>query len=82
MAYRNFQFMDLKNKFGIEQTRARLFDDIIDVQPSARLLGSIAILKELSLTTEKALSEAIVFPILTEIKLRNREKSSFFGRIR
>ncbi len=79
MAYRNFQFSDLKNKFGIEQTRARLFDNVIDVQPSARLLGSIEILKDLSLTTEKALSEAIVFPVLTEIKLRNREKIQLFS---
>ena len=79
MAYRNFQFIDLKNKFGIEQTRAKLFDKIVDVEPSERLKNAIDILKDLSLTTEKALSEAIVFPVLTEIKLRNKDKIQLFS---
>jgi hypothetical protein len=79
MAYRNFQFIDLKNKFGVEQTRAKLFDNIIGVAPSERLKSAFDILKDLSLTTEKALSEAIVFPILTEIKIRNRDKIQLFS---
>ena len=79
MAYRNFQFIDLKNKFGIEQTRAKLFDKTVNIEPSERLKDALDILKDLSLTTEKALSEAIVFPILTEIKLRNKDKIQLFS---
>jgi hypothetical protein len=80
MAYRNFQFSDLEEKFGLKRAKSVLFEKpIVCVMPSAYLLESIERTKKVRLTTEKAVSEAIVFPILTEIKLLNQQKIELFS---
>jgi hypothetical protein len=81
MAYKNFTFNLLEEKFGIRRVRQLLFNDFIKkVEPSSWLLQTLAFSEEaLTLTTEKAISEAIVSPILQEIKLLNKLKIQLFS---
>ena len=80
MAYRNFQFSELEQKFGLKRAKTVLFDKpITPVMPSAYLLESIERTKKVRLTTEKAVSEAIVFPILAELKFLNQQKIELFS---
>jgi len=80
MAYKDFKFIDLQRKFGIKQTTAQLFTtDLPNIAPSEHLLRSLEIAKEFPLTTEKAISEALVSPILQEIKLNNRKTIELFS---
>ncbi len=80
MAYRNFQFSDLEQKFGLKRAKQVLFDfPIPSVEPTPYLLETLERTKKVRLTTEKAVSEALVFPILTEIKIRNQQKIELFS---
>ncbi len=73
MAYRDFTLEDLKRKFGIRNKVAPLFDGISinQVSVSDWLNKSLSIGQKLRLRTEKAKSEAIVMPILLELKDKN-----------
>ncbi len=77
MAYRDFTLKELDKKFGIDSQVSGLFDvsKIDTVHPSAWLTESLEIGNQLRLNTEKAKSEAVVMPILLEMKKRN---NSFF----
>jgi hypothetical protein len=81
MAYRNFHFSDLEQKFGLKRAKTVLFDNnnIKPIKPSLFLLESIERAKKVRLTTEKVVSEAIVFPILLEIKILNHQKIELFS---
>ena len=80
MAYKDFKFIDLQKKFGVRQTTGELFKtNLPTITPSKHLLRSLEMAKEFPLTTEKAISEALVFPILQEIKLNNRKTIELFS---
>ena len=81
MAYRNFTFAELESKFGVIQTKSNLFDlsEIPAITPSDYLLETMRLSKSLPLTTEKIISEALVFPILREIKSRNFESIELYS---
>jgi hypothetical protein len=81
MAYADFTFPRLKKDYGIEQQDAYLFpsDNVERVEPSARLRQDITDAKMLPLYSEKAKSEAIIFPIIREIKLKNPHINVFSG---
>jgi len=80
MAYKDFKFKDISKDFSIRQTTGKLFKTALpDVTPSEHLLRSLEMAKEFPLTTEKAISEAVVFPILQEIKLNNRKTIELFS---
>ena len=81
MAYRDFKEKDLREKFHIRQKIQPIFnnDAIVPVQPSQRLLYSLEDAKLITLSTEKALSERIVAPILSELKRLNRDKIQIFS---
>jgi len=73
MAYRDFTLEDLKRKFGLTNKVVPIFSNI-SIQPirvSDWLNKSLSIGQRLRLRTEKAKSEAIVMPILLELKDRN-----------
>jgi len=73
MAYRDFTLEDLKREFGITNKIAPLFDSVsINQVPISDWLNkSLSIGQKLRLRTEKAKSEAIVMPILLELKDSN-----------
>ena len=80
MAYKDFKFIDLQNKFGIKQISEKLFEiNLPNIMPSEHLLQSLEMAKEFPLTTEKATSLALIFPILQEIKLNNRKTIELFS---
>ncbi len=80
MAYRSFTLSDLKEKFGISQTTAPLFDVTISPLPPSDLLVQLLKLARTSpLTTEKAISEAVIYPILREIKMQNKDIIELFS---
>ena len=81
MAYSDFTFSKLSTKFGLEQESIALFRDITleQIEPSSHLLQDLEEAKEMPLYAEKAKSEAIIFPIIKEIKRRNRHISIFSG---
>lgn len=79
MPYTNFSLHDLEAKFGIHHKRELLFKEIIPVEISQRLKDDIEDSNLFSLTSEKAKSEAIIFPIMSEIKRKNKDKISIFS---
>lgn len=80
MSYRDFKFKDLEDKFGVKQGRKRLFSaDVPSVEPSDLLLGILERIEGKLFTTEKALSENIVSPILQEIWFKNKDKIELFS---
>lgn len=80
MAYKDFKFIDISKAFAIRQTTAKLFKPTLaEIEPSEHLLRSLEMAKEFPLTTEKAISEALVFPILQEIKINNRKTIELFS---
>ncbi|MEY4938218.1 MAG: hypothetical protein RIS64_4579 [Bacteroidota bacterium] len=80
MAYRSFKLSDLKEKFGIHQTTASLFDSAVPLLPPSDLLVQLLKLARTSpLTTEKAISEAVIYPILREIKVLNKDVIELFS---
>lgn len=74
MAYRDFKMSDLTSRFGIhQQISAPLFDRkaIEAVEPSPYLKMAMDKAELFELSTEKAISERLVSPILAELKERN-----------
>lgn len=74
---------DLEKKFGIQEIGTRLFDvkSVPLIQPSNKLKEDIAEADEINLSTEKAVSERLVAPVLVEIKKRNDFIQIFSGEI-
>jgi hypothetical protein len=81
MAYSDFTFTKLETKFGIEQESKHLFKNIaiVSQKPSKRLLDDINDGREMPIYSEKAKSEALIFPIIREIKRKNPQISIFSG---
>jgi len=79
MPYKSFSMHELSEKFGISNKRALIFNNISTVKISQRLQDDIDDSSLFSLTSEKAKSEAIIFPIMSEIKRNNKDKISIFS---
>ncbi len=73
MAYRELKLEDLEREFGLSNKVVPLFKDIsiVPVIASDWLNRSLSSAQKLRLRTEKSKSEAIVMPILIELKERN-----------
>ena len=80
MAYGDFSFEDIEQKFGIKNKVKRLFDDFPPIMPSERLIEALEMANELPVRSEKAKSETIVFPVLIELrKLNNKFFTIYSG---
>jgi hypothetical protein len=81
MAYSDYTFAKLKNKFGTQQEEAHLFDlkTLQPCLPSQRLLEDIEDAQNMPLMSEKAKSEAVIFPIIKELKRNNPHISIYSG---
>ena len=81
MAYKDFKLIDLEQKFGIRSDFKYLFQktEVKKVEPSSLLMNNLADAELVPLTTEKALSERIIAPILAEVKRNNRDKIQLFS---
>lgn len=83
MAYRDFKIKDLKAKFGLKEIGTELFkpDKVKRIEPSESLKAKLADAKYITLSTEKAVSEQLVAPILVEIAKLNDFLQIFSGEI-
>ena len=83
MAYRDLKMKDLKAKFGIQEMGVELFDKlkISTIEPSDSLKSKLADAKYITLSTEKAVSEQLVAPVLVEIAKMNEDLQIFSGEI-
>jgi hypothetical protein len=79
MAYRDFKLSDLKIKFNLTQRSEKLFSVVPNIEPSETLLLIIERSRKMRITTEKAVSEAIIMPVLSEIQIRNEDKLTLFS---
>lgn len=81
MAYSEFTFNKLKKDYNIAQEDSNLFDlNMISlVEPSLRLRQDVEDAKSMPLYSEKSKSEAIIFPIIRELKIRNPHITIFSG---
>lgn len=79
MAFSNYTLTDLHEKFGISNRQKQLFSNIQPIAPSDWLHTTLEKAKKLPVRSEKARSEAIVFPILTELTERNQHRIIFYS---
>jgi hypothetical protein len=81
MAYRDFKLSDLENKLGIKTVQTPFLPKkIVPVKPSDWLLQTLDMKRKIKPnTTEKAVSESIIDPILTEITVLNSNKITLFS---
>ncbi|TAE93527.1 MAG: hypothetical protein EAZ70_05725 [Runella slithyformis] len=68
MAYSKFTLVSVKKQFGLVDKTIELFESIQPFEPSAWLSESLKRAKSLAYFSEKSRSEAIVMPILIELK--------------
>lgn len=83
MAYRDFKMKDLKAKFGIQEMGTNLFDPlkIQQIAPSDKLISDLVDAEFITLSTEKAVSERLVSPVLAEMAKLNVDIQIFSGEI-
>ena len=83
MAYRDFKMKDLEQKFGIQEIGIELFDvsKIKKIEPTDKLKTDLLEARYINLSTEKAVSERLVSPILVEVRKRNNDFQIFSGEI-
>jgi hypothetical protein len=81
MAYKKYTGVEIKDLLGLQLESTKLFDDaqIKNMNPTTRLLLSLEMSQEMALTTEKAVSEYLVSPILAEVKIANSKKITLFS---
>ena len=79
MAYTDFTFEDLREKFGLEYNEKRFFSQIIPIKPSNFLLQQLEVADEFVLRSEKMKSEYLVIPVLTFLKQHNRDHIQLFS---
>ncbi len=72
MAYSNFTSAELKKKFGVKFTSAKLFTDINPVEPSTWLVEALKIGRSMGIANEKSRSERLVSPVLLELAVINK----------
>jgi hypothetical protein len=78
-SYSQFKPEDIKD-LGINVIRGKLFTETIKlVTPSDFLLKTLAINSEIPIESEKAKSEFLIVPILTEIRVNNPKKFTYFS---
>jgi hypothetical protein len=81
MAYRKYTDIKLRELLKLERQKIELFADIDikHIPPSEWLFNTLQISKKLNITTEKAVCEILVSPILTEIKLLNEKRIDLYS---
>lgn len=80
MAYRDFNISDLQKKFGIKLASKSLFPNFKPLAPSSWLIETMQKKRRtIRITTEKAVSEAIISAVLAEVQDRNVERTTLFS---
>ena len=77
-SYSNFTVEDLGN-LGLSVIAKRLFESRSDIAPSTWLLQCMEVYEGVPLQSEKARSEMLITPIISEVRLKNPKKMTFFS---
>jgi hypothetical protein len=77
-SYSSFTIEDIEN-LGLSVINGDLFDNFSRVEPSELLLKILESYQGLPLQSEKAKSEFLISPIISEVRLRNPKKMTFFS---
>jgi hypothetical protein len=73
MAYSKFTVISVKKQFGLTDKSVELFKEIVLIEPSSWLKETLENTKEVAYFSEKSRSEAIVMPILIELRNNNKD---------
>jgi hypothetical protein len=79
MAYRKYTAPKIKSDLDLKQSDLFSNLKLPIVEASRRLLETLEVSQKMAITTEKAVCEQLVAPILTEIKLQNEDVVLFSG---
>ncbi len=79
MAFSNYTLTDLHEKFGVVNRQKQLFEQVNPISISDWFNTTLKKIKKLPIRSEKARSEAIVFPMLTELTERNQHRIIFYS---
>ncbi len=79
MAFSSFSLDDMEEVFGIRIDSTALLPELSPVTPSAKLQDALNLAQELRGRSEKFKSEAIVFPIVVELRERNSKIFTFYS---
>jgi hypothetical protein len=81
MAYKKYTAKQVREELGLLLEQKEIFENITTpiFQPSSRLLDNLKVATKMAITTEKAVCEYLVSPILTEIVLANQHIVLFSG---
>ena len=79
MPYSKFTLVSVKKQFSLIDKRVELFKNLVLIEPSSWLLETLDNMNELAYFSEKSRSEAIVMPILVEIRKRNNNSFSIYS---
>jgi len=79
MAYKNFTLDELKQKFNLNHKRDLLFSNIKNIEISDWLKITLQKNSKFSIKSEKARSEYIIAPLLTELKEINNDFFDIFS---
>jgi hypothetical protein len=73
MAYGDFTLEEIEERFGIKNRIASLFPELAPIEPSDFLKQVLSVVRGLPLRSEKSKSEALVLPLLLELRHRNND---------
>jgi hypothetical protein len=79
MAYSDFTLEDLEEKHGLVTRIKSLFSTIPPIQPSDFLLQQLELAKNFPLRNEKVKSEYLIVPVLSSVKMRNKDFAQLFS---
>ncbi len=81
MAYSDFTLVKVRKQLGIEQKRVdHIFaEPVLEISPGAALQADIADGLRSPISTEKAKSEQLIFPVLKELKRHNPDGFTLFS---
>lgn len=79
MAYSKFTYDKVRNELDIQDMPMRLFESIEVIYPSEHLKFTLAQAEDLAFFSEKSRSEAIVFPILVELRAINNKNIAIYS---
>ncbi len=81
MSYKNFKEKDFKDKFGITTKIGLIFkrEELITFEPSQNLIFALQDARLITLSTEKAVSERVISPVLAEIKRKFPDRVQIFS---
>lgn len=69
--FTDFSFKDVQNIFKLKTKQVKIFEDIVLIKASDWLEESLMIAKHKTLRTEKDRSEALIYPIISEVQKIN-----------